>query len=292
MLKALKGCPRAKTLKLTVKHTQHELYMPTTCKTWRCSYCRKIREIQLKNLIVYGYTRLKPCEFITVTVKRERDGTCLDADSVKKAWTQWLRTVKKSRGKMPWLKVVELTKNGVPHFHLITGSWTRKNQKTRCRPLEWDAYKKGWYYSCKAAEECLHCEVGRLWYEATGNSFVVDARPVVDEGVGAYFVKEYLLKSYSQMEARIEAGYPRLWSASRDWPRIPIAVRGTLEGLWQETKILKPGPFDKEVHQKVRESRKSKLLEVFTDEWMEPIRAKAQKKSKLSRIRRINDTFI
>lgn len=88
--------------------------------------------------------------------------------------------------------------------------------------------------------DCLWHEWRELWFQVTGDSFIVDVRAVMgSEGAGNYLTK-YLVKGVMNRYVLEALGFKRRFSASRNWPRGVVGVRGTEEGIWSGVSFV-PG---------------------------------------------------
>jgi hypothetical protein len=207
-----KECSRSGNVQLRENVAGIRYAINTVCKTWGCGYCAALKIKEFKDRVEYGASIIGRCWFITLTLKTE-DGVLRDAQYVQGIWAKfWYRWRKKNPGRQmpPWLKVVEATKKGQPHLHLIVGSLGTLNVKE------------------------IHQEWSELWKEATGDSYVVWVTPVVGvSGAGKYLAK-YMAKDFASRKALEALGFARRWSASQNWPRGKVELVGTAEERWDE----------------------------------------------------------
>lgn len=81
--------------------------------------------------------------------------------------------------------------------------------------------------------DCLEHVTAKLWYEATGDSYVVDAREVMGARGAAVYLAKYLTKSAMSFDRLEDLGFKRRWSRSRNWPGgEKLQLRQTVEGGW------------------------------------------------------------
>ncbi len=242
-------CPRAGGMLLgkVVPGTTYErrVRMDTNCKTWRCLGCRDRMMALFKARVITGVLRLGRCAFMTVTYKegsrRLEDAGCVAAD-----WRELSRQLGKESPqvkKLHWLRVMELTKKGTPHHHLVVGSV--EGHKIRC----WgsDGFDVRSFRRRFGSCDCLAHEYARSWWKVTGDSWIVHGMPVSGaRRAGAYLAK-YMGKVLA--EGRLESvGMSRRWSSSRGWPgrgRLRLA-QTTKEGGWDRT-AYKSGHWDDDV---------------------------------------------
>jgi len=101
--------------------------------------------------------------------------------------------------------VIELTQIGQPHLHVVATGVDGK-------------------------ASALESEAREAWYAVTGDSYIVDVRPIRSVyGIGWYLGK-YLLKGFHDREEMVQLGFIRRWSASRNWPRVGKLALATREG--------------------------------------------------------------
>lgn len=90
-----------------------------TCKRWGCPYCaiRKIRRL------AWMSRNACPNKLITVTVSTHRYATPTAAwEKMAPAWPELVRYARRNFGDVQYLRILELTKKGTPHFHSMVRS--------------------------------------------------------------------------------------------------------------------------------------------------------------------------
>ena len=226
-------CPRKGKVWLTTHGGQH-LRLGTTCKTWGCGPCAKKLLALFRARVEIGVSRLQHCAFISVTYKAEshRGDT---AESVSRDWQALWRRFR-NQGlyqDLEWLKVPELTKQGIVHWHVVAGPllgplrcYGRDNFDIRRFRERMD--------SCP----CVSHVWSRNWLRVTGDSYICHVVPVVGaEGAGRYLAK-YLTKMSSVRDALERMGIKRRWSTSRGWPGGGrIRLRATVEKQWRSVQF-------------------------------------------------------
>lgn len=243
--------------------------MPTICKTWSCETCQIALKQRLREMIRYGCSMDEHSYFITLTYRRTSD-TVVDAEYVKGTWTAFLRKFRQQEPKLKWFKVVEATKKGTPHLHLIMNGLGKripcdsgKDGNGVCAH-EWT--KRYMQKSCK--KDCLEHQIGKLWMEVTGNSYVVDARQMLTAGGAAAYLTKYLTKNFLSWYNLQELGFQRRWSCSRNWPRRPgdkLVVTGL--HAWDHVEIVKSWDSEgySQLMAEVEESKESELIKRVDD---------------------------
>lgn len=150
----------------------------------------------------------------------------LDWLALLKRWSRYKLTTKSLR----WLKVTELTKRKQIHHHLLVSFDGLSETKADCGAVDYKGRVEG---LCS----CFNCDMVRIWYGITGDSYVVDVTKVYSDGIVNYLTK-YLAKSMRGGDRDIlkARGMGRLWSTSRNWTRgSQMQRRGTVEGAWVST---------------------------------------------------------
>jgi len=109
-------------------------------------------------------------------------------------------------------------------------------------------------------KNCLEHEWARLWYEVTGDSFVVDARQIAGADGAARYMTKYLVKGMMTWDELSELGFMRRWSTSRNWPKLP--PERLLNELWDDVKWWKGDASTRDwLGQKVKETEHHPLTE-------------------------------
>ncbi len=216
--------------------------MKTNCKTWSCLGCRNRMIALFKARVVAGVSALGRCAFITITYKAGVESE-RDAEYVRKDWValfRRMRAQKNRASRWKWIRVIELTKKGTPHHHLIVGP-IGVDDVISCMSRSFDVkrYRRR-FGNCS----CLVHELAVHWKAVTGDSYIVHGREVVGvEGAATYMAK-YLTKTFMRDDRQKQTGMERRWSTSRGWPGEPrMRLRHTVEGSWSE-RLFRPGKVD------------------------------------------------
>ncbi len=205
-------------------------HMPTTCKTWGCSFCNPKLLALARMKIQFACLTLPRCWLTTVTYVNTGVPSTRDASSVAKDWARFLKAFKFLHPNLSWIKVPELTKMLEPHLHLIIGGVTTSTRICR-DPKKFTA---AWAIAdCL----CLRHQVSRTWYNITG-AYVADVQPVWNaHGIGNYMAK-YFTKGFMAREAMEQKGFKRRYSSSRNWPKPRrLQTQGTADGAWLATRL-------------------------------------------------------
>lgn len=241
-------CPRKGYVRLGA-YLRGSIIVPTNCKTWGCKGCRDRVMSRFRLIVSTGVSILGPCGFVTVTYKA--GSTRLgDAKRVSRDWKALWRLSKKSWwSNLKWLRIVELTKKGTPHHHIVIGPIPRKG--LICIPKQGQhepktVYKRryGKVFSERLARcDCLAHAMGRAWKEVTSDSWMVHAVECTGAaGAGGYMAK-YLGKEFDGGRAAA-LGMQRRWSTSHGWPGTgKMEMKRTSSWGWHSVEY-QPGYLD------------------------------------------------
>lgn len=214
--------------------------VPVTCNNWGCAGCRQRNRARIAEMVQYSTTIVGPLYFISVTYEAVRRATP-DAKVVMVNWRNLLKRLKRNNPeryqKMAWFRVIELTKAGVPHLHLLVGN-LGLIPLVDCRPKH--LRKK---YNRRDIENgcvrgCLTHEWCSEWLGVTSDSFVCFAEAVYSPGGAGYYLTKYMLKSFEEREAYAVLGFTRRYDTSQNWPRPKVSYVGTALKLWTATRFI------------------------------------------------------
>lgn len=166
---------------------------------------------------------------ITVTYKRD-DLTLAGVKSVlTKDWRELWRRWNLRHPRLHWLKVTELTQAGMPHHHLVAGPIPQR-QRINCYGTAFEVVP---FLRRMDVCPCLSHAMSRLWWDITGDSFIVHATPVISAAGAAAYIGKYVGKTMYDRSAYESLGIKRRWSSSRGHPgsgRLRLAQ--TEKGGW------------------------------------------------------------
>lgn len=157
----MKCCPRSKTLEAWSETLQAFVIIQLTCKNWGCPICgrRKVQKYAKK------VTAAEPNRLITLTVNPKMHKTPREAfDQTRRMVAPLSAKVRRLFGEFEFFRILEVTKRGWPHYHLITRS-----------------------------EYIPQPELSRLWNEMTGAP-IVDVRKLGKTVQAYWYVVKYLGK--------------------------------------------------------------------------------------------------
>jgi len=275
-------CPRWGYVNLTTK-SGSTYTVKTICKTWGCPVCRFKRASYVKAMMERGILMGGFFYLITLTLRAEERDKHL-ADFVSVAWTRLLRLLKRSYPELMWFRVVEATKKGTPHLHVIMGGMgkRRDGKSTHGRyPPYSEAFIRD--RSCV----CLLHEVGFIWWEAT-NAFVVDVEQIYNPAGAVRYLAKYLVKGFLDRQSLEDLGYSRRYSMSRNWPRgEALRLRGSSEDRWEKIEII-PGWYRNDVQERLEAlSRGARLLESVGDDLTLEIAGRRRLKASITKIEKM-----
>lgn len=186
-------------------------------------------------LVEYGLRTLtrESTFFITVTLKAG-PGLEKDADYVRATWRKFLVLLNSQYPGTEWIKVVELTKQSQPHIHAVM-TFLRPSLVPMCQIRA--KYDRAWRgLDC----ECLEHVFSGWWHSITGNSYVVDVRPVSSAKGAASYIAKYITKSITYTRRLRELGFKRSWARSRGWPGDKLQLAETKERGWLSQEFTGP----------------------------------------------------
>ncbi len=226
------ACPRAGSI-LLESRAQKRVIVNTTCNSWRCTSCRDRNRTRFKAVVSSGISNMTGSAFITITYKAdvERLNT---VGCVARDWRALWRLLKKEDGwlaSLPKMRVMELTKRRMPHFHLVIGNLP-SNRQVRCFGRSFDVTK---YLERFDHCPCVAHVVARAWKRVQGGeSWLVHAVPVGSPRGAAAYLAKYLEKEFDGERAQA-LGMTRRWSTSRNWPSEARArlSTGVQDGGWR-----------------------------------------------------------
>lgn len=238
--KLLGECDRRGYVELYALSGDRSVILPTTCKTWGCIVCRTKLLGLFKARVELGVSNLGPCAFITITYLAD-SARLLDASCVQKDWQALLRNLKRRGNQWSWLKVTELTKQGIPHHHVVLGPVT---QQIRCHgPKIRKGAETARYLARMATCPCMAHEFARVWWRLTGDSFICFATPVTDPIGAAGYMAKYMLKEFLR-----DNRTGRRFSTSRCWPGgTRMRLRVTLEEGWAYIRLWPGSRFNSNI---------------------------------------------
>ena len=233
-------CPREGSMLLESKEGKR-IIVNTTCNSWRCTSCRDKNRARFKAVVASGISNLANSAFITITYKADSQ-RLLVAGCVARDWKALFRALKKSDPwivSLPKMRIMELTKRGTPHFHLVIGN-IPEERRIRCfgRSLNIDDYRRRF-------DDCLcvaHC-IARAWARVQGGeSYIVHSMPVSSAMGAAVYLSKYLDKGFDA-ERGERLGMKRRWSTSRNWPsearsRLKESGRGWRRTQWASHQVI------------------------------------------------------
>lgn len=110
------GCPYGTTLSAWSLELKCEIIMLLPCKRWGCSHCGVVRAADLARRISLA----APNKFITLTVANANFATPREAyDETRRRLPKWSAKVRKAIGSFEYIRILEVTEKGYPHYHLL-----------------------------------------------------------------------------------------------------------------------------------------------------------------------------
>lgn len=209
---------------------EHVHVKETACKKWMCKVCKKKLRALFVMRVIHGCSMLGGFWLITLTYRAKVPSDLRDAASVRGDQRRLLASLKQSGWTTQWLKVIELTKRGQVHLHLI---FKRQQMLATCRTTR-ETYVEWFERKCRG--NCAAHHLSWLWLRITGDSFVVDVSPGRSAGATGSYLAKYLWKGFGERSELKSRGFTRRWTSSRDFPRLSrMQLRGTLQEAWKWT---------------------------------------------------------
>lgn len=174
---------------------------PAMCDRWACPSCGPRKAVWVRDNVAGAQVRYGLDYFCTTTV---RTSSCSAAESyvfASVAWNRLRTALRRDYGAFSYVKVVEPTKKGYAHHHLLMS---------------------------------LSVPIGELstrWLAATGTSWVVDVQPVQSERAANYLAK-YCAKQAPALRELLGEESPRLKMYSKSRDVAFTALRGSSELGW------------------------------------------------------------
>lgn len=199
--------PKCPSGTIVLSHHQVVRPLPARCNRWSCSTCgpRKARRLRKR------LERTRPSRLVTLTLRPDPSLTPKEHLALaNRAWSILWRRLRRKHGPkaVGYAKIVELTRAGTPHLHIIV--------------------------SCPFIEQRW---LSAAWRELTG-SYIVDVRKVSRRRGIAGYLTAYLTKALE-----VPPGM-RKWSAARSY--VPAEPAPPLEpgelapsGHWMRLSALK-----------------------------------------------------
>lgn len=280
------GCPRSGYVELFAK-SGGSYVVRTSCKTWGCKVCRNKRSGYVQAMMERGCSTLKPCYLITLTLRAGSEETHV-ASFVAAAWARLLRTLKKRSPNLTWFRVIEATKKGTPHLHLIVGNLGQRVANSHGKYPRYS--EKFIRKECK--EDCLIHEWGLIWFQET-TAFVVDVAQIYDAAGASRYLGKYLVKGFLDRTRLQALGYERRFTMARNWPRgDQIKLAGSYSDSWDRIVVL-PGWYrPEEMERRALLDQGRSLVQSVGDPVTLDIRERGLKKSKISEVERMKDAIL
>ena len=144
----LGGCPHAGTLAAWHDGIGQWIIAGLNCRRWGCKHCGPRRAIHL----AYRVERAEPTRFITLTSDPKQWTSPRECfDRTRRLLPDFWKKIRKNVGPVEYLRVLELHKNGFPHYHFLA----------RSRYIPQPLIKNAW----AALTGAIIVDVRRIWKE-------------------------------------------------------------------------------------------------------------------------------
>ncbi len=277
-------CPRKGYVVLTAPDRKMGAY-ETSCKSWSCLSCRKKLLSLFIERVSLGSLMDPNLYFITNTFLKEQY-TTVDAIYAERVWRSFVRQMRKHYPKLMFLKVVELTKAGQPHFHSVMGGIGKVKDNCRERRKQTARHLLS---PCRLSSECLEHQVKQAWWKASGDSYITLVREVYDGRGLCTYLSKYMNKDFEDFDASCDLGFKKRWTQSQNWPKLErMCLRGTFEKAWLKVDAsqIKPGNAYADMICAVGESIVSREI-TPDDGWFERLGTLGAKKMRDEKARKV-----
>lgn len=181
--------------------------------------------------------------FRLLAPKQGKPVNYVSVEYAEKAWLALLRLLKKRDRwrRIAWFRVVELTRKGQIHFHILMVNIDPGNKYPKG-----NHGKANWTH-LQTNCICLRCDLSNLWYKVTKDSYVVDVTAIYDPSGAAWYLCKYLKKGmYGKARYALEArGYKRRYWRSNNWVSdVQLRRKGTIDKVWQRVTFAYGGGFE------------------------------------------------
>lgn len=202
----IRWCPSARTLSGWSETFGGLVYLQSRCRRWSCPHCGRRRIISLSRKV----EKAGPSKFITLTVDPGR------YNSPREAFLHTARKVaplvtklRRRYGPIEYLKVLETTKAGWPHYHL-----------------------------CTLSDYIPQASISEEWAKLTG-AHVVDIRQVKKVKDVYWYMVKYLAKQTAVPWTKRRISWTRKFFANCPKPEgLKLELQGVMRDKWHPQSIL------------------------------------------------------
>jgi hypothetical protein len=183
-----------------------------SCKTYACEYCGPRKARKLQNALQTYFQRFSYIRFWTFTFSSEVFKNTPGKNYFKlsaEIWRRFLNNLRRSselsahQAKVQYVKVLELHKSGIPHFHVFFDRWIPR------------------------------CVINKIWQDAiftcsefpsqTGNAYV---EGMTTARKASSYITKYLMKTVRELSQVLKC---RVWSKSN---RVPLFEKSVKKKVW------------------------------------------------------------
>ena len=113
------GCPSASTMYGWSIELAATVVIQIRCKRWSCPHCGQRKMTHFAHRVAAA----RPTRFITLTCANRRYETPREAyDDTRRALSKLTTRIRKNYGEFEYFRILETTRKGWPHYHLIARS--------------------------------------------------------------------------------------------------------------------------------------------------------------------------
>lgn len=211
-------CPTSTTATAWSQALGRSVLISVGCRRWGCVFCGRHKVAKLSRRV----EEAKPNRLITLTVDTKLWGDPRAAyDGTRRHLGTWTRAMRRG-GPVEYFRVLELTKRGWPHYHLMV--------RSRYLP---------------------HRDVQKTWAELTGAT-IVDVRQIRQRDSVYWYLTKYLAKqSYCDFTERRTSQTSGFFPPKRPYPPLDLVgyeregmtVHRWLQWKDREMRLTPIGPY-------------------------------------------------
>lgn len=245
LLARMGACCRTKArLERVVEGRREMLVMPLSCGSRACRRCGEGLRERAADRMERGPTneegeRIEWRSFVTLTM-RVLDVPAEEAWERVGGWvSRWIEAAKKhSSSRISYARVLEPTKRGWPHVHMVLS--VRHPGRESAEPFRlWacDMWQKitGCHVSKKTEWKRAGKKVAPYTPGATEHGIGCDWQPIRSRAAAAKYLSLYLSKSHLDIWHYAILGKKRIWTTSRDVQPVVVEPSG-----WRMERVIPP----------------------------------------------------
>jgi|WetSurMetagenome_2_1015567.scaffolds.fasta_scaffold09739_9 hypothetical protein len=243
-------CPRCDGLFFININTGEKI--DARCNAYKCDYCGPRKAFKLETAMERYFSTYRHIRLLTATVRT----TLFDLPGhsirdISECWRRFITSVRRSKSlsdsqrQFSYVKVLEFTKRGYPHFHVVVNSF-----------LPWTVLQHLW-------EESI-CQV----FGVTGRHGTINLEHLPNPRSASKYVTKYVLKAAKQNREHF-----RLWSRSKGVALFEVKISTHEWKFSNERRSLKVNPNSSSASELnllefcITSQFRAKLLDIMIDKF-------------------------